>query len=363
MATADHMITIGVVLALASISASFRIRRSGVAGYDDPYGLTNAFADMERPRRADYRNLLRSSVLEDDEPYFNPNTLPLDYIGKSPFINEEEPYGYLPEYIYDKSYKRSGPIDEYPFPNLQLDDHIYGPQKRTPQSSHRVVPTMEELRTIFGEADVPMKRVAPVKRQEPKQVMLIEPDSYDEDEDERGTETRAEAVRKLLNAAEQLSENEPQEDEEVSEDIEGENGEIIDILTDAKTYDDGETESETKIEADRNGDIVKEETNEVVSQAQSKSKRASNGVSSDYVLALLKQVSELKKKVSELELIQMLEGKENDYLANALKYATLDQLEEQDVFIEKEYDDIAKATETESLIQELIDGKDICACI
>ena len=344
---------LGVMMAILSLTSGFRIRRSGVAGYDDPYGLTNAFGDMNRNRRGDFRALLRKGVIGDDSPYFDPNTIPLSYIDKLPYLEEDndESYGFIPEeFTYDKSYKNYGPVDEYPFQSPVLDDRMFGPQKRTPHSSNRVVPTMEELRTIFGEADVPMKRLAPVKRQEPKQIVQV-----------ADKESRAEAVRKLLNAAEQLSENENDSEagETVVESSEDNGGnELLDIFSDANKGDNVETDREAKIGTDDNGDIFAEK-NELTEEnpAQSKSKRASNGVTSDYVLTLLKQIAELKKKVSKLEIVQVLEGKENDYLANALKFATLDQIQDEDAFVAKEYSDITKATEAEAIIQRLTEGR------
>ena len=95
--------------------------------------------------------------------------------------------------------------------------------------------------------------------------------------------------------------------------------------------------------ADSKGPELEQLINEYLSHSKTKSKRAS---SSDLatIRALLRQIAKLKEELNSLQIEKTLDDKDNDYLANALKYATLDQLVGGEEFMTKEYDDIKKAT-------------------
>ncbi|XP_052782439.1 uncharacterized protein LOC128218784 isoform X2 [Mya arenaria] len=363
-----HVICAVLLLVFSYVTEGFRVRRAGVAGYDDPYGLTNAFSDIDTRSDYDYRTLLRKRVLEDDESYFNPKEDGIEYLQAGSYIPNRE-IAYIPDYLLDKSYIGNGPM-EYG----GLNGRIYGPQKRTTHNSHRVVPTMEELRTIFGEANVPMKKLAPVKRQEPKQNTVTKESrdySYNKHEDKANfdKENRVNAFKKLLSAAEEMHPNTNIAGESVHSKSKSEVADDLgEVFKDAKTGVDSEerTEDVQNSTEDQNDEVVLESTAPVNTitddNAQySKSKRASDGLSTiqpGYIINLLEDIAELKEKVSKLEILQMLEERENDYLASALKFATLDQIQDSDVFVDKEYDDISKATDTETLIQNLTDDDD-----
>lgn len=353
------------VLSISSIGNSRRIRRAGVAGYD-PYDLANAFSDMDKPNPVEYRTFLRKRFQDDDDSYFNPardvGIDPMEYIRASPYG------GYLSNHF-------ESPVEtlaQYPMPHNDYVERIYGQHKRMALNLRRVVPTVEELRKIFGEADVPMKRVSQVKRQEPEigNLESIETEentneSIDPEKDQVAYDWGA-----LINAAEQLTKENINTDTVVEnpeqEDI---NGDVDDDLEDAFNdseigdnngpldEDENDDEDELPNEA-RELEIPTEDILEEVDQAQNKAKRASSvGDSSDYVLGLLKEISDLKRRISTEDMLRMLQGRENDFLANALKYATMDQLHESDTFVENEYMDISKATEAEELIEQLTEGK------
>lgn len=365
-----HVFDILIPLALVSLSGAIRVRRSGVAGYDDPYGLTNAFSEMDRPRREDYRTLLRKRVMENDDSYFNPNAGssldidPVDYLRSSRYLGDLD--GYLSGYGYKGLSSPYEALEEYPLPYSDFE-RGYGPQKRTAYNPHRVVPTIDELRSIFGEADVPMKRVAPVKRQEPQKNLDESRETKEEDNDQSELPEEKQTAnewRRLISAAEELSENDntASTNPENAENIEDETDQDLeDALSDSEVNDDGTNDN---LKTNNNDDDFESppavETAVENTQLQSKSKRASSvGDSSDYVLSLLKEISYLRNRLDAEEMLRQLQDRENDYLANALKYATLDQIQESDQFVSDEYNDIAKATETEELIQKINDGKQI----
>lgn len=354
------------ILTISSIGNSSRIRRAGVAGYD-PYGLTNAFSDMDKPKRMEHRTFLRKRFQDDDDSFFNPGTGldidPIEYMRASPYT------GYLSNYRYESPIQSYDTLAQYPLPYSDYVQRDYGPHKRMALNPHRVVPTVEELRKIFGEADVPMKRVAPVKRQEPEkrdmESIEIEENANESFEPEK--EQTEFDWGKLINAAEQLTkekintntvfENPEQEDN---------NGDVDDDLEDAfndSDIDDAndqldENDNEDELPYDASESEMPTEDILEVDRAQNKAKRASSmGDSSDYVLGLLKEISDLKQRISTEEMLRMLQGRENDFLANALKYATMDQLHESDTFVANEYKDISKATEAEELIEQLTEGK------
>ena len=62
--------------------------------------------------------------------------------------------------------------------------------------------------------------------------------------------------------------------------------------------------------------------------------------------------------MNSLQIEKTLEDKENDYLAYALRYAILDQLVGREEIMTKEYDALQKATQTEELLQMLLEGRD-----
>jgi len=335
--------TICAVLVLINcyIAEGFRIRRSGLAGYDDPYGLTNAFSDIDQEDT--YRTLLRKRVIDPDDTYFNPNEESIGYISDQSYI-PSAPVSYIPDDIVDYGY---GSVEDLPLQYAGLNGRMFGPQKRTPHNPHRVVPTLDELRTIFGEADVPMKKLAPVKRQEPTTLK-----QYNKHEDKANfdKENRAEAFRKLLNAAVESQSNVVSQNSQTPAKPDSKDASQTDALKSDNTHADVQGKELTQGLGTVSND----------NSQLSKSKRASeafNDIPSDYVMRLLEEISGLKEKVAKLEMMQLLEETENDYLASALKYATIDQLEDSEAFVDKEYEDINKATETETLIQTLADGR------
>lgn len=77
------------------------------------------------------------------------------------------------------------------------------------------------------------------------------------------------------------------------------------------------------------------------------------------LLDLVQEVQELRGKVAQLQLIEYLEDKENDYLASALKSATLAQIRKGEPYLEEEYSEIQKALEIEEALQGLKDTEQI----
>ncbi|XP_052262813.1 uncharacterized protein LOC127866369 isoform X2 [Dreissena polymorpha] len=346
-------ILIVTALLFSCFTDAFRIRRSGVAGYDDPYGLTNAFEEIERPTRNGYESLLRAKVLEEDDPYFNPNEDNLRRMNVEPLV--EDTYNYVSPYEYGKSFPQFSSLEQIPDPYEGLNGRMFGPQKRTVHNPRRVVPTLQELQTIFGGADVPMKRL-PIKRQEPAKDTKSESKATEPKLSEKSQfdkENREEAFRKLLSVAQNLkpagetNEQAHSENEEKAVTVKQSKTTVIESKTHEKLTEHDTNESSQKVELIDSDDSL-----------NSKSKRASEiNLPPKLVAELLEQINILKEKVSKLEVLQMLEERENDYLANALKFATLDQIEGRDDFVNKEFDDINKATETEAMIQSLTEDK------
>ncbi|KAL4220536.1 hypothetical protein ACF0H5_020934 [Mactra antiquata] len=348
----NNSMLFGFVALVTILSCNaLRIKRSGVAGYDDPYGLTNALGLMERTQRENLGGFLNRRVPNDEDSYFNPNAgieyelSPMSYLSALGYGDEED----VPEYAYRNQ------LAPYPFGEVPIvlddDDSMgFGPKKRTAYNPRRVVPTLDELKTIFGEADVPIKRLAPIKRRQPDQTMET---PEDDGSDKFDKNERSKQWRNLINAAQKLNGLNAEADKNDDDDIaDNGNGEIAkenslqDELTDA--FSDADVGDDSEAEEEANGQGIETD------QPLSKSKRASSGVgdTSDYILSLLKEISDLKETVSVLEMKQLLEDRENDFLANALKYSTLDQMNQDGEYVDKEYSDIAKATKIEELLQE-----------
>lgn len=360
-----HVITALLLTLFTSVSECFRVRRSGLAGYADPYGLSNEYSDMGRPRRGNYRTSYRNILDSEDDSLFNPNSISnLDDEYLRTISLDNAVGNSIPMYAYDTPYRT---YPSYADPRMDyrgLEEPTFNPIKRRAYTPRRRVPSIDELRSLFGEAEVPpMKRLVPVKRREPEKEIDEEKETeVDKSETQKIVKDKKELANewgKLIDAAEKLTE----EGVAVSDKVEKteEDKELKDIFKDAQTEtkegaatEERQTEEENKFEV---SDIENYNTEKV----QSKSKRASSsdvGDTSDYILGLLKQIEELKEKVTNLELLQMLEDRENDFLANALKYATLDQIHESDDLVSDEYNNIAKATETEELIQKVSEALD-----
>ena len=366
------------------LSLAYRVRQnSGLAGYEDPYSLSNALGAIELQRRqlAELSDHLRGypGGLELNNP-----DIELYDIPNSQYYAERYPSSY-----YDR--KRN----------------INAPQKRTAYHPHRVVPSVDELRRLFSNANTPVKRVAPPKRtpeKDPNDARMSDKRSIKDNiiDMEENKEQLTDKLREMIDAAEKAdNENEnvvsktetiinengvPEEIKEtkISESVPLKDGsgklteKVVEVFENAMENNDRKGEDNTNeeiAESVSNSDTIIKETaigsevsdfkgpeleqliNEYLSNSRTKSKRASRSDLTT-VRALLRQIAELKEELNSLQIEKTLEDKENDYLANALKYATLDQLVGGEEFMTKEYDDIKKATQTEELLQMLLEGPD-----
>lgn len=365
-----HIIIFTLLAACSSVSLAFRLRRSDITGYRHPYYLRNEIGDNGRPRTIEYRKVRENNILDDDA-YFSPNS-ELDHI-----VNQNSLHpSYVPEYGNSKSHPLFSSSEEYPYLYSGYDEPSNGLKKRTAYNPHRIVPTTDELRTLFGKTDVPVKHVTPVKRQEPNvKVLSTDHESIDNIDNnivdkEFTNETITGTMRNLVNAAEKLitdaaklndkGKSKTTEERIVVEGSPEGDTEILDqVFSETKTLVDM-NKDQNNLESDyHNSDALPSSDIDDNSERQALSKRASSGTeNAEYVLQLLQKISELKKKLSKFETLQMLEDRENDFLANALKYSTLDQMQRKDGYIEQEYNQIAKATEIESMIQQLTQGED-----
>ena len=243
---------------------------------------------------------------------------------------------------------------------------MYGPKKRTAYSPHRVSPSFDQLRDLFGEANIPRKRMATQRL--PR---LIEAEQHIRNAEE---DTR-DLAHKMISEAQKISET------EVAEQTDGNKPTIVKDVKIEKTNPDGTTQTleelfdgaDTSDSDDQSSDddgtestegeneeseVINNETDDSVSQT--KTKRASSEPctqESVYIGELLTEIARLRSQLSKLETEQVLEDKENDLLADALVYSTLDQLSGGSEYVDKEYSDISKATDTEELIQMLADGE------
>ena len=386
MATVAEMtrITLFIVYLLSIFSDGFRIRRSGLAGFNDPYALSNAYSDLTNRRR---RTELGPLVMDDDDSYFNPNSLnDLEdndsFFMGSPYLDEAESIPkYLQGYRIQSPYTSFRNKQEYPFSYGDLEEPVYTQQKRMSHKSHAFKrmgqSSIKELQRIFASADVPEKKLAPVKRREP----VIRKKSEQSGSKMKETKNLVQKVREILAAAEKITREETKQgkelglEPEVVEDAvvekvspDGSTEEKKELVTVTETNND-ETPDENESNIDKNvakeGDIDEVESSnegEIVEKTkagtfQSKSKRASIKYNSEeYVRDLEDEITNLRDEVVRLQLLQILEDKENDFLANALKLATLDQLNNDDRLVAGEYEDISKATDTEELIQQITNG-------
>ena len=366
------------------LSYAYRVRHnSGLAGYEDPYSLSNALDAIEVQRR---------QLADLSGPYGGyPSNL-------EPDIADTELYN-IPNSLYY--------ADRYPNSYYDRMRNSNSPQKRTAYHPHRVVPSVDELRRLFSNANPPVKRLAPLKR-----TMANDKDAAKESDKrsikediinmEENKEELTDKLREMIDKAETM-ENKNEKVVTKTETITGENGKPVEIketeISKTVPLKDGTGEFTEKVvevfekamdndnengSDNSNGEITEEDSDSetvigeteddkevpsskvpeleqlisnYLSTSRTKSKRAS---SSDMktVRALLNEISDLKEELNSLQIDKTLLDKENDYLANALKYATLDQLVGGEEFMTKEYDDIVKATQTEELLQMLLNDED-----
>ncbi|KAL3846617.1 hypothetical protein ACJMK2_017592 [Sinanodonta woodiana] len=306
--------------------------------------------------------------------------------------------------------------EEFPYLVPYNNENALQAQKRTfrtPYRPQRVKPSMSELEDVFGSQNVPTKRLAPVRRSGPfTQSMVSEAESLlEENEKMSEADPQLDNNVDLINTMKDLLEKvENKEKLNIPKDgSESDNLKPIETVQEVikvkaeefpikSTDKEGSTIEATKQELDEifggtnesedksvipvkiveehREEILKQDDNgndfipveekeekivkEVESLDDNGSSKAKRGVNEDYgkndlnVNELLSTISALNNEVSRLRLLQVLEDKENDYLASALQQATLEQLENKETYLKDEYDDINKATETEELIQILL---------
>lgn len=354
---------------------AYRLRQDvDLANYDDPYSLSNALGAIELQRQL--------SDTSGDYFYY-----PRDHLQGSTKLGLYD----IPNNPYY--------IKGYPFHNQEGSRNRNAPQKRTAYKPHRVVPSVDELRKLFSDAELPVKRVAPFRRRimdkQTDETTMSDKRSIQENLNEmkERRDRLTDKLREMIDKAEKLSKEEIVKEEqtvtkendptgkitktEISESMPLNDGsgsfteKVVEVFENAMEKNDekGDKTSEASEENDASDtDLFQEENtktgeledliNQYLSNSNAKSKRAS---SSDIqtVQELLRQIADLKEEISDLQIEKTLEDKENDFLARALKYATLDQLVGGDEFMSKEYDDIVKATETEELLQMLLSGQDV----
>lgn len=367
------------------LSNAYRLRQnSGLVGYEDPYSLSNALGAIELQRR-------QIADLSDQYGRY-PSDLELDNADTELYNIPNSPYY----------------AERYPYSYYNRKRNINAPQKRTAYHPHRVVPSVDELRRLFSNANVPVKRLAPFKQTMVKDTNNVRDSDKRSIKDdminmEENKEQLTDRLREMIDTAEKMDngnekvvtktetiENENGEPEEVKEteisntvplkDGVGEFTEkVVEVFENAM---DNDNEQEAEIKNEQNtgvdssldtvigGTEVESEVpnskipeleqliSNYLSNSRTKSKRASRSDITT-VRALLAQIAELKEELNSLEIDKTLLDKENDYLANALKYATLDQLVGGEEFMTKEYDDIVKATQTEELLQMLLEGQGV----
>ena len=373
---------------LLSYVTAYRARQNfGLAGYEDPYGLSNALGAIELQRRQFNGPSIPRYSDEYGEEYLSPDEIRQNRPSIEALSNQ---------------FGRPYYAESYPYPYDNLNQKWNSPQKRTAYHPHRVVPSVDELRKLFASANLPVKRVVPVKRRYFETGMNNNMQSGHAEKKDISTEDilknkelLTDRMRQLINAAEEKQnekvvtetktvsdENGPVEEvKEVdiseTEPLDDKSGtlteKLVEVFEDAMSNDDNQN-ADNGITDDGESDIVSEsdtlnlendaELSDVrsdelqdliskyLSKSQSKSKRASSTETVN-VEVLLNKIAQLKDELSSVQVQKALEDKENDYLSRALKYATLDQLSEGDEFMTKEYEDIVKATETEELLQML----------
>ena len=381
-----HSVNLSLLLtSLISYITAYRLRQNaGLAGYEDPYSLSNALDAIEVQRRQLAEPLGARYSDDFGDEYLYPGEIRQTSRNDDTMNNYFEGLGNIP-------YSLEG----YPYRYQSRLRKLNSPQKRTAYKPRRVAPTVDELRELFGSANLPVKRVVPVKRRYfeagPNDQMIA---AAARDDANNKKKRLADRMRQLLDAAEEkgsetvLTETKTSKDaDEPEEEVEevdisetkplDDNTEklpekLVEVFEDAMSKDDNQnkndvkdtSESDTISDTDlvavdneeahpgEKNDELEELITEYLSKSQSKSKRASS-VEKVNVEVLLDEIAQLKDELSSAQVRSALEDRENDYLARALKYATLDQLSDGDDFMAKEYEDIAKATETEELLQIL----------
>ena len=382
LSTVNFSLLLTILIPL--LSDAYRLRQnSGLAGYEDPYSLSNALGAIELQRR-------QLSDLSDQYGRY-PSDLELNNADTEMYDIPNSPYY----------------AERYPYSYYNRKRNINAPQKRTAYHPHRVVPSVDELRRLFSNANTPVKRIAPLKRTMVKDTNdARESDKRSVKDDiidmEENKEQLTDRLREMIDTAEKMD-NENEKVVTKTETIENENGEpeeiketkisktvplkdgagefkekVVEVFENAMGNDneqaadnineesaEGESISDSFIEeSEVDSEVPNSKIPELeqlissyLSNSRTKSKRASRSDLTT-VRALLGQIAELKEELNSLEIDKTLLDKENDYLANALKYATLDQLVGGEEFMTKEYDDIVKATQTEELLQMLLEGQD-----
>lgn len=319
-------------------SHSFSVQKRGIQTHSD---LQNALKVLQRKRRRVENSDLINRYGEVSDSY-----LPYDQlVPYGDAYNEENPDGLTDQYVL------ANMLNTYPDQYQDVSDNS------KEQTDEPETPTLEELKQVFNEVDA-----KDVKQSESKTSNSDSKPAKGKNEkisQKQLDQLLSEAVK--VPSTNSKSENEPgkvDKPEPVSAD------ELKDVFKEIKITEKLEDGNKSKIETISSGEILNSDQENSLSTKNKRMAKRDNSLDTktdtkidtntdETLLNLVQENQELRGTVYRLKLIEYLEDKENDYLASALKDATLAQLRNTEEYLEDEYKEIQKALEIEQALQEI----------
>lgn len=371
----------------------FSLRRRSV---QNPYDLSRALDVLERERRRIENQEYLRELLENQDSLY-------------PYEDDQGYVAYKEPYESPGRYTIADILDAYPGLSLSgLQKPLRSAKRSRSVHTHTSEPTFKELENIFSPSNSASKKRdtslsihnLPNLKEKESKIKITETKSAkieDTDTDENKSSEKEAAdnenkkqiseseMEKLLSEAEKVDKDEVVKEVEnekvISKDSEPVKEELKTVFSEEKddnseqnnqdsdkTIDnnnkatDDEKQDNARDEPGEGGEKIDSERfwklNEFVNLASGNKKK--RGAKRDFgeneetqksMIELVSEVEALRDEVSRLKLVEFLEDKENDFLASALKDATLAQLQGTNQYLKGEYGDIERAIEVEELLQ------------
>lgn len=322
-----NLLAITVLLTFSQFrpNSSFSVQKRRT---QSPSDLRNALEVLRRKRRRIDDDSLQNLYRDISDQY-----LPYDEYLPYRYGGDRDDEDINDQYVF------ANMLDSYP----RQDSVVKNRDENLVQSSDKETPTLNEIKEIFNEID---------KSEEKKNTNAKSDQSVDKISPEEMDQLLSEAV-KVPSSEEKSAENDKGKDnapEPVSTD------ELKNVFKETEVKDEISPDNKEKL-VEIGKEIVATNENNSLKKKKRMTKRDSSDKSNEETLLnLVQEVQELRGKVAQLQLIEYLEDKENDYLASALKSATLAQIRKGEPYLEEEYSEIQKALEIEETLQGLKDS-------
>lgn len=350
-----------LLVLLVCPSLQFSIRRRGTSYKNgNPYDLQEALSALDRQRRRiEEAELFPHRQPDDDDAFF-----------PSPKRTSNLPYNYnmgddSDMYIPVKESELSELLSSYQNP-FQIEN----------AASHRTIPSLGELQQIFVKDEDQLPENIDESDDQGPIINTADVDDHMPEAEAAEEETINESIQnedgendKLLESTDVIDEEDDMrannDDKPPTEEVSKEELETVFSNQDTKVENiptiqesdeikrsDGDMGENDMGQAERYG-LLKNFLENMNENKRRMTKRENKVGKSQSEKDLRAKIKKLKGQLEKLKLMQMMEDKENDYLASALKGATLSQLQGSGSFLKGEFDDIQNAIKLEEMLQQV----------